>query len=127
MQRVPPELTANGRALRQNATPAERRLWHALRSLRPRFTRQLVVGHFIVDIACRSARIAIELDGSQHADRTRSDADRTAYLEAQGWTVLRFWNGEVLTNTDGVVAAILASVAQASTHPRPLPSREGSD
>ncbi|WP_294315238.1 DUF559 domain-containing protein [uncultured Sphingomonas sp.] len=47
------------------------------------------------------------------------------YLAAHAWTILRFWNGDVLDNLEGVYAAILAAVAQAATHPRPLPSREG--
>jgi very-short-patch-repair endonuclease len=126
MQRIPPELTQSARSLRHNATPAERRLWQALRTHRPRFTRQLVVGHFILDLACRSARIGIELDGAHHALQIEADEARTAYLNAQGWTILRFWNGEVLDNLDGVVEVVLAAVARGSTHPRPLPFREGS-
>ena len=138
MQRVPPELTANARALRLNATDAEKRLWLHLRQCRPRFTRQLVVSHYILDFACRSLKLAIELDGGQHADRVEVDARRTAYLGAQGWRVLRFWNNDVLSNVDGVMAVIMAEVEQASpvvrgstverasTHPQPLPFREGS-
>ncbi len=125
MQRTPPELTANARALRREATPAERRLWHLLRDHRPRFTRQLVVGHYILDIACRAAKVGIELDGGQHAEQVEYDAARTHYLDAHGWTILRFWNLDVLDNPEGVATAILTAVAQASTHPRPLPCREG--
>jgi very-short-patch-repair endonuclease len=126
MQRTPPELTTNARRLRREATPAERRLWDALRSHRPRFTRQLVVGHHIVDLACRSVRIGIELDAGHHAMQVEADAVRSRYLAARGWRVLRFWNNEVLENVEGVVEVILTAVAQAATHPRPLPSREGS-
>ncbi|TPG22563.1 DUF559 domain-containing protein [Sphingomonas koreensis] len=125
MQRTAPELTDNARRLRHDATPAERLLWHALRTYRPRFTRQLVIGDVIVDIACRSVRLAIELDGGHHALQTEKDQARTEYLEARGWTVMRFWNNDVIDNVEGVVQVILASVARASTHPRPLPSREG--
>jgi very-short-patch-repair endonuclease len=125
MQRTAPEMTANARSLRRNATPAERLLWNALRSHRPRFTRQLVVGDVIIDIACRSVRIAIELDGGHHAMQTKEDRTRTAYFEARGWMVMRFWNNDVLDNAESVAEVILAAVAQASTHPRPLPSREG--
>ena len=127
MRRVPDHLTENARALRNGATEAERVLWRRLAPCRPRFTRQLVVGRFIVDIACRTARLAVELDGSQHLDATAYDAERTAALEAAGWTVLRFWNGDVLGNPDGVAEAILNIVAQrlGTTHPQPLPSREG--
>ncbi|MBN8840568.1 MAG: DUF559 domain-containing protein [Sphingomonadales bacterium] len=126
MQRVPPELTRNARELRREATPAERTLWHALRSHRPRFTRQLVVGHFVIDLACRSAKVGVELDGGHHALQEEADAARTAYLAAHGWVILRFWNNDVSENLAGVVATILAAVARGSTHPQPLPSREGS-
>ena len=127
MQRTAPEVTAVARRLRSEATPAERRLWHALRGVRPRFTRQLPVGNAVIDIACRSARIAIELDGGHHALHLEADLARTRGLEARGWTVLRFWNNDVTDNLEGVVSVILAAVSRASTHPRPLPSREGSD
>ncbi len=126
MQRTPPELKANARALRNTPTPWERALWQALRTHRPRFTRQLVVGHYILDIACRTAKLGIELDGSHHSEQAPRDDARTAYLTGQGWTILRFWNNEVSENLDGVVNVILTAVAQAATHPRPLPSREGS-
>ena len=126
MQRVPPELTANARQLRREATAAERTLWNALRSHRPRFTRQLVVGHYIVDIACRSAKLGVELDGGHHALQVEADEARSRYLAAQGSTILRFWNNEVLENAEGVVEVILTAVAQAATHPRPLPFRERS-
>ncbi|TPG39183.1 DUF559 domain-containing protein [Sphingomonas koreensis] len=125
MQRTAPELTENARRLRRDATPAERLLWQALRAYRPRFTRQLVIGDVIVDIACRSVRVAIELDGGHHALQLNKDRRRTEYLEARGWTVMRFWNNDVIDNVEGVVRLILAEVARASTHPRALPSREG--
>ncbi len=126
MQRIPPELTANARQLRRDATPAGRALWNALRSHRPRFTRQLVVGHYIVDIACRSVKLGVELDGGHHALQVEADEARSRYLAAQGWTVLRFWNNEVLEDTEGVAEVVLTAVAQAATHPQPLPCREGS-
>jgi very-short-patch-repair endonuclease len=107
-------------------TDAERRLWGVLHNFRPRFTAQLSVSHFIIDIACRSAKVAIELDGGHHAEQATEDAERTAYLQSRGRVVLRFWNNDVMTNVDGVAGVVLATVAsRASTHPRPLPSREG--
>ncbi|RYY24776.1 MAG: endonuclease domain-containing protein [Sphingomonadales bacterium] len=126
MQRIPPELKAAARALRSGSTDAERRLWEYLRTVRPRFTRQLVVSHFILDFACRSLRIAIEIDGGQHYRQIEADALRTAYLVEDGWQVLRFSNYDVLSNVDGVMKEILAAVSRASTHPQPLPFREGS-
>jgi very-short-patch-repair endonuclease len=127
MKRVPVQLTDNARALRNGATKPERVLWHILSRYRPRFTRQLVVGPYIVDLACREARLVVELDGSQHVDAADYDAARTAYLQAEGWRVLRFWNGEVLANPAGVADAILSEAAEClgGTHPQPLPSREG--
>ncbi|WP_242187392.1 DUF559 domain-containing protein [Sphingomonas sp. CARO-RG-8B-R24-01] len=126
MPRVPPLMTDRARDLRTNATEAERLIWLRLRSYRPRFTRQLVVGHAILDLACRSVRLAVELDGSQHIESAR-DAERTEFLERIGWSVLRFWNSDVVANPDGVAEAILIAVADrlGATHPQPLPSREG--
>jgi very-short-patch-repair endonuclease len=125
MRRVPKEQTARARTLRNESTPAERLLWTKLRALSPRFTRQLPAGPFILDFACRNARLAIELDGSLHAT-SETDAPRTAWLEAQGWLILRFWNNDVLQNPEGVVHQILATIeARTGTHPQPLPSREG--
>lgn len=102
-------------------------LWRLLSPYRPRFTRQCVVGPYILDIACREAKLAVELDGSQHVDCARDEV-RTRFLEALGWKVVRFWNGDVLENGEGVAEAVLAEVAArlGSTHPPPLPvSREG--
>jgi len=126
MQRTPPELTNIARRLRSEATPEERALWSVLKAHRPRFTRQLVVDRYIVDVACRSARIAIELDGAHHADQLHADDQRTNFLYSRGWTVLRFWNSEVRENVAGVAETILAAVSRVSTHPQPLPFREGS-
>jgi very-short-patch-repair endonuclease len=122
-------MTSRARALRREATAEERAIWALLRETRPRFTRQLPVGPYIVDLACRSRRVAVELDGSQHLDASSYDAARTAFLERLGWRVLRFWNSDVRANPEGVAEAILAVVGECGgpTHPRPLPcSREGS-
>ena len=82
MKRIPDQLTANARDLRYNSTKAERLLWIRLRHYRPRFTRQLVIEPFIVDLACRAAKLAVELDGGQHAQTVRYDDRRTAILES---------------------------------------------
>ena len=100
-------LTPIARRLRVDQTEAEERLWHYLRSRRlegEKFVRQLQIDHFVADFACRTARLAIELDGGQH-DAER-DAARTAIIDKYGYRVLRFWNGDLLTNTDGVLEAI---------------------
>ena len=100
--------------LRRDATDAERRLWSALRDRRLsdyRFRRQYPIGRFIVDFACTRNRLIVEADGGQHAD-SEADRARTAWLADQGWRVLRFWNNDVLTNTDGVVETILKELQE---------------
>ena len=128
MKRVPEHLTANARELRNNSTKAERLLWLRLRQYRPRFTRQLAIEPFIVDLACRQAKLAIELDGGQHADAVDFDNKRTRFLESQGWAVVRLWNNEVEANPDGAAEFVLMKCSErlgGATHPQPLPSREG--
>ena len=118
--------TDRARELRNGATPEERRLWSLLSRYRPKFTRQLPIGPFYGDLACRHAKLVVEIDGSQHIE-CEADAVRTAFLKREGWTVIRFWNGEVQENPDGVAEAILLKAAEClgGTHPQPLPSREG--
>ncbi len=102
-------LTGIARKLRRDMTDAERRLWTHLRASQlegVKFTRQYPIGDFVVDFACRSARLAIELDGGQHADNS-ADEERTRLIEAHGYRVIRFWNNDVLQNTDGVLTMIL--------------------
>jgi very-short-patch-repair endonuclease len=107
MPRIPPHLTGFARDLRNGATKAERKIWRLIRHYRPRFTRQHVVGRYILDPACRQAKLAVELDGSQHLDAEGGDAARTAFLESLGWRVIRFWNSDVTDNPEGVATAIL--------------------
>jgi very-short-patch-repair endonuclease len=98
--------------LRQNATDAERRLWATLRDRRlqgHKFRRQHPIGRFIVDFACTKRRLVIEADGGQHNEST-ADVRRTAWLESQGWRVIRFWNNDILANTEGVLCAILEAL-----------------
>ena len=120
-------MTERARRLRRESTPAERKLWRLLSRYRPAFTRQLVVGNYIIDLACREAKLAIELDGSQHLDQQHYDAKRTTFLESKGWRVIRLWNGDVMSNPEGAAQTVLAHVAEClgDTHPQPLPCREG--
>src|SRR5437899_12368348 len=100
------------RGLRQSSTDVERRMWSALRDrrlLRYKFRRQHPIGEFIVDFACTEHGLVIEVDGGQHGDNAM-DASRTALLEGQGWKVIRFWNNDVLGNTNGVIEAILRAL-----------------
>lgn len=124
MRRLPKDLTAFAREMRRNPTEAEYRLWKAISCYRPKFVRQHQVRRFILDFACRQHKIAVEIDGSQHADSVY-DQRRTAILKAERWTVLRFWNNDVLANTDGVCRVILDAVAEVTgSDPTYLPSRE---
>jgi very-short-patch-repair endonuclease len=82
------------------------------RLLRYKFRRQHPIGDVIVDFACTKHALVIEVDGGQHADNA-ADTRRTAWLESQGWTVVRFWNSEVLSNIDGVIEAILQVLREA--------------
>ncbi|TGX44735.1 endonuclease domain-containing protein [Sphingomonas naasensis] len=127
MRRVDPRLTARARELRNNPTPAEIAIWHRVSRYRPPFTRQHVEAPFIIDLVCRKAKLAIELDGSQHIETAHADAQRTAHLQSLGWRVIRLWNSEVLANPDGAARYILSTAAEClgGTHPQPLPSREG--
>src|SRR4051794_26747411 len=100
-------LTPVARKLRRRSTDAEQRLWRYLRSRQlegAKFVRQFPIGPYVADFACRDAHLAIELDGGQH--RADVDAPRTAVIEAFGYRIIRFWNNDVLTNTEGVLEAI---------------------
>lgn len=111
-------MTTRARQLRRNATDAENRLWYVLRNrglAGQKFVRQFPVGPYIADFACREAALIVELDGGQHADNA-NDLIRTAYLNAEGYGVLRFWNGDVLDNRDGVLW-VLQSVIDGSPSP----------
>jgi len=109
------DLQTRARRLRANVTQAESFLWFHLRSLKQRgfhFRRQCPMRHYILDFVCHKAKLVIELDGGQHGDPEglAYDARRTAFLNAQGFRVLRFWNGDVLHNREDVVAAILRAL-----------------
>ena len=116
------------RSLRQSETKAERKLWFLLRNRRLgglKFRRQHPIGPFVTDFCCTEAKLIVELDGGQHALQRRSDKTRTAYLEAQGYRVLRFWNNDALGNTDAVLQRIaLALPACHRPSPYPLPRGE---
>lgn len=102
----------DARTLRKSLTDAERRLWLLLRARQlngHKFRRQHPLGPYVLDFACVDQQLAVEVDGGQHAD-SEHDRQRTAWLEAQGWRVIRFWNNDVLTNTEGVIARISEAV-----------------
>ena len=113
--------------LKQNATDAETKLWFQLRRKQVgglRFRRQYRLGDYIVDFVCLPARLIIEVDGGQHADQVARDEARTAWLESQGFRVIRFWNNEVLGNIEGVLYVVGEQLGL-ERPPPPSPSREG--
>jgi very-short-patch-repair endonuclease len=97
------------RELRNNATDAERLLWHHLRRRQLdgfKFRRQHPIGRYVCDFVCLEASVVVELDGSQHVVQAPYDANRDAFLRSNGFRVLRFWNGDVTRQTDSIVDTI---------------------
>jgi nicotinate-nucleotide--dimethylbenzimidazole phosphoribosyltransferase len=120
---LPAEILTHARELRKNQTDAEQLLWAVLRAKRfmdLKFRRQHTVEPYIVDFYCDSLKLVIELDGGQHAEQQAYDQARAAFLENKGITVLRFWNNQVLAETEAVLEAIYWVVLQ--RQPQPLPS-----
>jgi very-short-patch-repair endonuclease len=111
--------TATARRLRRDATDAEQRLWYALRArCRPwKFRRQHPIGLRVVDFACPARKLAIEIDGGQHAANHVADAARSVELAGHGYRVIRFWNNEVIDNIDGVLQVVLWVLGEAPTSP----------
>ena len=123
-------LKDTARHLRRDQTTAEQRLWARLRDRQLagyKFRRQVPRGPFIVDFACLDSRLVVELDGGQHADAVQSEEDRkrTAWLQVEGYCVVRFWNHDVLENMEGVLATIVEALKDRKPpHPDPLPAGE---
>src|SRR5689334_19259810 len=93
------------RQLRRTATDSERRMWRALRVMKRHgfhFRRQAPIGRYVADFACHSAKIIVELDGSQHAEPKAMvhDRERTVFLESRGYRVLRFASVDTMSNSD---------------------------
>jgi len=136
---LPEELIELARKLRSEQTDAEQLIWSLLRDHRvhdAKFRRQHPVDagdkRFVLDFYCHDAKLAIEIDGSQHQEQSTQDAERTRLFEKQGIKIVRFWNNEVLAQTQSVLEAIwneleerLPMTTQPSP-PAPLPQGEGS-
>ncbi|NLS28728.1 hypothetical protein S2M10_37390 [Sphingomonas sp. S2M10] len=120
--------------MRKDPTEAERRLWSLLRAKRLagwKWKRQQKLGRYIVDFVCLEARVIVEADGSQHIDSSY-DATRDAWIKAQGFTILRFYNNDILADTDAVATAILSALnaaagasSPAARTPLPSPPPQG--
>ena len=119
------------RDLRNNATDAERRLWRGLRGRQLggfRFRRQVPIAGFIADFACPEARLIIEVDGEQHFDNANYDASRSDALAAHGYRVVRYWNNDVMSKTEDVLADIQNKLSEQSltpSQPPPSAARKG--
>jgi len=105
---VDPNPAGRARKLRREQTDAEKRLWSRLRDHRlgVKFRRQFPIGPFVADFCCHECRLIIEIDGEQHAANASYDERRTAFLGEQGYRVLRFWNHEIMADTERVLAQI---------------------
>jgi very-short-patch-repair endonuclease len=127
---VPRRQRKNAKSMRRLMTDAELKLWNELRADRLMglsFRRQVPIGPYIVDFACPTHRLAVEVDGSQHADAEHAEADaaRSAYLKSSGWTILRFWNDDVIRDIDNVCQHIVIEAGLAAAEmPAGEPARE---
>ena len=121
-------MQAAARRLRTHPTETERLLWRHLR-LRQlggyKFRRQQPVGQYIVDFICLEKRLIVEVDGGQHAEQAESDSQRTRWLEAEGFRVLRFWNTEVLQQIEAVQTRIWAVLSGEESPPTSILPRKG--
>ncbi len=112
-----PTSVNRARDLRKNDTEAERRLWEAIRNRRLggfKFVRQLPVGPYVADFACRERKLIVEVDGATHGSETelRHDERRSAFLQTEGFRVMRCWNDDVFTNLEGVLDGILLRLTE---------------
>jgi very-short-patch-repair endonuclease len=111
--KLPEDMRTWAREMRGRMTDAEALLWQILRNRRiagAKFRRQHPVGRYILDFYCDEKKLGIELDGGQHAEAVDYDARRDAWLRTQGIRVLRFWNNQVLTETEAVMEAIYSEL-----------------
>jgi very-short-patch-repair endonuclease len=105
------------RRMRRQAAKAEIRLWQRLRNRQvesTKFRRQVPIGAYIADFAAKEKHLIIEVDGGQHSIATEADEARSRELARLGYRVIRFWNGDVLKNTDGVIDAIRDAVIESN-------------
>ena len=126
--RVSPINRGNARKMRKAMTDAELKLWNEIRAHRLMglaFRRQMPIAGYIVDFACAAKKLIVELDGSQHAraEVSASDTAREAKLVALGWTILRFWNDDVIRDIDNVCQHIVIEAGLAGAE-MPAPARE---
>jgi len=123
--RLDATLKERAKSMRSNLTPAEQKLWLALRANRfenRQFTRQAIIAPYIVDLASKAARLILEIDGDTHSAEDRYDTRRTEFLESLGYRVIRFSNPDVMGNIEGVLSVIAQALRDA---PSSQPSCQG--
>ena len=106
---------SSARKLRSNSTDAELKLWSALKNRQLgnfKFRRQAPIGKYIIDLVCLEKYLIVEVDGGQHIEASLADNDRTACMQSHGYRVVRFWNDQVLKETDTVLEEILRCLSQ---------------
>jgi len=112
-------ISETARRLRRDMTEAEKAMWRLLRSRQLagfKFRRQQPIKRYVVDFVCFSHKLVVEIDGGQHGQSTLAEERRSAFLVAEGFRILRFWNNEVLENREGVCARILAVLDGRTPH-----------
>ena len=127
---VSPRMKQLARLNRKELTGPELKLWRQLvtfKEIGAHFRKQVPMGHYIVDFVCHGKRLAIELDGDSHGydEQRQKDMERDAWLNGQGYTVLRIWNHELFENMDGVLEDIYRHLISDHPTPDPSPSRGG--
>ena len=116
--------TERARDLRNDATNAEQMLSRQLKGSRLKglkFSRQMPIAGYFADFVCRSHKLMVELDGSQHVEGQPHDDARTKQLEAAGYRVIRFWNNDLTSNMPGVLETILSAASGTERVPTPQP------
>ncbi|MEC9344006.1 MAG: DUF559 domain-containing protein [Pseudomonadota bacterium] len=120
-ERVPERLRASARRMRKDMTETERHLWHQLRARRLMglgFRRQVPIAGYIADFACPEHKLVVEVDGTHDArfDVSFRDRKRTSKLGETGWTIVRYWNHEVMQELDNVCEHVVSLVEEISPH-----------
>jgi len=119
------DLRGRAKGLRGAATEAERVMWFRLRAklfVGLKFKRQVPLGNFIVDFVCMELGLIVELDGGQHGEQLNYDRQRTGWLEMQGFTVLRYWNNQVMAELEAVLESLRLWVEAQELALSPSPS-----
>ncbi|MDA8165987.1 MAG: DUF559 domain-containing protein [Desulfobacteraceae bacterium] len=114
------QASTRAKELRRNQTEAAKAFWYRVRNRSLggwKFRRQVPIGAYIADFVCMAARLIVEIDGGQHAERKLHDQEHECFLRDEGYTVVRFWNNDVLGNMDGVLSTLSMALSRADRVP----------